>query len=95
MIIEIREASWTAPALWRFARKRKIRRISAALFCANDNMNCYSALVFLNSISVSTFAPLHRLLAIYRSCAFALKSLPNQAKTVPCLFFATRLILTP
>jgi len=41
MIIEIREASWTAPALWRFARKRKIRRISAELFCANDNLNCY------------------------------------------------------
>jgi hypothetical protein len=26
MIIEIREAFWTAPALWRFARKRTIRR---------------------------------------------------------------------
>jgi hypothetical protein len=41
MIIEIRAASWTAPALWRFARKRKIRRISAELFCTNDNLNCY------------------------------------------------------
>jgi hypothetical protein len=42
MIIEIREASWTAPVLWHFARKRKIRRISAELFCANDNLICYS-----------------------------------------------------
>jgi hypothetical protein len=30
-----------------------------------------------------------------RLCAFALKFPPNQAKTVSCLFFATRLILTP
>jgi len=29
MIPEIREASWTAPALWRFARRRGIREISA------------------------------------------------------------------
>jgi hypothetical protein len=51
MIIAKREASWTAPALppsrrdggWRFARKRKIRRISAELFCANDNLNCYNS----------------------------------------------------
>jgi hypothetical protein len=43
MIIEKREASWTAPALWRFARKRKIRRISAELFCANDNLNGYNS----------------------------------------------------
>jgi len=42
MIIEKREASWTAPALWRFARKRKMRRISPELFCANDNLNCYN-----------------------------------------------------
>jgi hypothetical protein len=42
MVIEIREASWTAPASWRFARKRKIRPISAELFYANDNLNCYS-----------------------------------------------------
>ena len=29
MIPEIREASWTAPALWRFARRWKVREISA------------------------------------------------------------------
>jgi hypothetical protein len=52
MIIEIRAASRTAPALllsrrdggWRFARKQQIRRISAELFCANDNLNCYGVL---------------------------------------------------
>jgi hypothetical protein len=44
MIIEIREAYWTAPVLWHFAKKRKIRRISAELFCANDNLICYRLL---------------------------------------------------
>jgi len=52
MIIEICVASWTEPALppsrrdggWRFARKQQIRRISAELFCANDNWNCHGVL---------------------------------------------------
>jgi hypothetical protein len=43
MMIEKREASWTAPALWRFAGIRTIRRISDEPFCANINRNCYSA----------------------------------------------------
>src|ERR1035437_7770403 len=29
MIPEIREASWSAPVLWRFARRRNVREISA------------------------------------------------------------------
>jgi hypothetical protein len=41
MIAEIRNAFWTAPALWRFARKPKNRRISSEPFCAHDNLICY------------------------------------------------------
>jgi hypothetical protein len=29
MIFEIREASWSAPALWRFARRPNVSQISA------------------------------------------------------------------
>ena len=43
MMIEKREASWTAPALWRFAGIRTIRRISDEPFCANINRNYYRA----------------------------------------------------
>jgi hypothetical protein len=32
MIIEIREAFWSAPVLWRFARRRNAREISAEAF---------------------------------------------------------------
>jgi len=67
MIPEIREASWTAPALppsrrakaplrrdggWRFARKRKIRRISPELFCANDNLICHKPRTRFNCVHV-------------------------------------------
>jgi hypothetical protein len=41
MILEEREASWSAPVLWRFARRRNVCQISAGTFVANDNMNCY------------------------------------------------------
>jgi hypothetical protein len=37
----MREASWSAPALWRFARKRKIRGISPEPFYANANLIRY------------------------------------------------------
>jgi hypothetical protein len=42
MILEIREASWSAPVFWRFARSRNVREIPRELLCANDNMNCYT-----------------------------------------------------
>jgi hypothetical protein len=42
MMIEKREASWTAPALWRFAGIRTIHRISDEPFCANVDYNCHT-----------------------------------------------------
>jgi hypothetical protein len=51
MIPKIREASWSAPVLWRFARRRNVCEIPTCFLCANNNMNCYRTLIMQESIA--------------------------------------------